>query len=126
MYAIEAKDFRAAAIPALNNAPLEAGGELGIAFLPAIIIGAVSLLGGGTLWVLHEKHTEKEAYYKCIEENAAPTGVMSAEEAKLFCSPGLEPKGFEFGLNAPTFLLVGGIGFGLWFVTQLMIAAARK
>lgn len=126
MFTVEANKFRQAAIPALNSAPLQTDGQLGFAFIPAILIGAVSLLGGGTLWVLHEKHTEKELYFECIEENTAPTGAMSPEEAKIYCSPGLKPKGFRFGLNVPTFLLVGGIGFGLWFTTQLMIAAARK
>lgn len=126
MFTVEANNFRSAAIPALNSAPIETGGQLGFAILPAIIIGATTLLGGGSLWILHEKHTEKEQYFKCIEENTAPAGIMSPEEAKIFCSPGLKPKGFRLGLNTATFLLVGGIGFGLWFTTQLMIAAARR
>lgn len=58
MFTVEANDFRKAAIPALNSAPLQSDGQLGFAFIPAIVIGAVSLLGGGTLWVMHEKHTE--------------------------------------------------------------------
>jgi len=126
MYTVESNGFRQAAIPALNSAPIETDGQLGIAFIPLILIGATTLLGGGTLWVLHEKHTEKELYFECIEENTAPKGAMSPQEAKIYCSPGLKPKGFSFGLNVPTLLLVGGIGFGLWFTTQLMMAAVRK
>lgn len=125
MFTLEAKEFRTAAYPALNSAPIETEGQLGL--WPLILVGAATtILGGGTLWAFHEKHTEKEMYFKCIEDNTAPKGIMSPEEAKIYCSPGLKPKGFSFGLNAPTFLLVGGIGFGLWFITQLTMAAVRK
>lgn len=125
MFILQGKDFRKAAIPALNNTLIDTEGQLGL--WPLILVGAATtILGGGTLWVFHEKHTEKEMYFKCIEDNTAPKGIMSPEEAKIYCSPGLKPKGFSFGLNAPTLLLVGGIGFGLWFITQLTMAAVRK
>lgn len=101
-------------------------GELGLPILPIIIGGGAFLLGGGTLWHLHERHTEKTDYQKCLEKYTSEPHNMAPEEAALVCKGDVKPKGFKFGLNAPTFVLVAGSVFGLWFMTQLMISAARK
>lgn len=121
---------RSAPLPVAAHAVLgqePADGQLGLfPIIPVLIGGGAFLLGGGTLWHLHERHTEKEAYQKCVEKYTSPPHNMSPSEAALVCTGEVKPKGFKFGLNAPTFVLVAGSLFGLWFVTQLMIAAAKK
>jgi len=113
----------------LSQRPSEAfSGDLGNPFplIPLLIGGGALVLGGGTLWHLHERHTEKEAYQDCLDKYTKDPYNMSPQEAALACTGEVKPKGFRFGLNAPTFILVAGSAFGLWFMTQLMIAAARK
>ena len=102
-------------------------GELGVfPLIPVLIGGGALLLGGGTLWAFHERHTEKEAYQECVDKYTSPPYNMPPAEAALVCKGEVKPKGFQFGLNAPTFILIAGSLFGLWFITQLMISAARK
>lgn len=101
-------------------------GQLEGVFIP-ILIGAGSLiLGGGGLWHLHERHTEKEAYQDCLDKYTSPPFNSSPQEAALVCAGAVQPKGFKFGLNAPTFILVAGSVFGLWFLSQLLLDAARR
>lgn len=101
------------------------GGELGIPLIPILIGGGAFILGGGTLWHLHERHTEKGAYLDCVEKYTSEPYNMSPDEAALVCTGEVKPKGFKFGFNAPTFILIAGSAFGLWFMTQLMIQAAK-
>lgn len=107
----------------------EGSGEFGaFPLIPVLIGGAGFILGGGTLWHLHERHTEKSDYQRCLEKYTDPSGPhrMPPEEAARVCAGKVEAKGFRFGLNAPTFLIVAGSAFGLWFMTRLMIEAAKK
>lgn len=97
----------------------------GFALLPVLIAGSSLILGGGTLWHLHERHTEKTEYQECLEKYTAAPFNMSPEEAALVCTGEVKPKGFQFGLNAPTFLLVAGSVFGLWYMSQLFLQAAK-
>jgi hypothetical protein len=99
-------------------------GEFGFAFLPFLAIGAATFLGGGTLWAFHEKREERSDYLKCIETYTAAPYSMAPEEAGMMCR-GEVDKGFDFGLNAKTFILIAGSVFGLWFVTQLMMTAVK-
>lgn len=120
--------FDKAARGVLAQSPPEGfSGDLGnpIPLIPIIIGGGAFILGGGTLWHLHERHTEKEAYQSCLDKFTTSPYNMPAEEAARACKGEVKPKGFQFGLNAPTFLLIGGSAFGLWFMTQLMIKAAK-
>jgi len=95
-------------------------------FIPALIGAGSLILGGGTLWHFHERHTEKTDYQECLEKYTAAPFSMDPEKAALVCAGEVKAEGFKFGLNAPTFVLVAGSVFGLWFMTQLMISAARK
>ncbi len=104
---------------------LQGNGELGFPLIPVLIGAGATILGGGTLWHLHERHQEAEAYQDCLRKFTSEPYNMSPQEAGLVCS-GQVKKGFQFGLNAPTFVLIGGSIFGLWFITQLMIATAKK
>lgn len=97
----------------------------GLPFLPILAAGSALILGGGTLWHLHERHTEKTEYQECLEKYTNPPFNMSPEEAALVCKGVVKPKGFEFGLNAPTFILVAGSVFGLWFMSQLALEAVK-
>jgi hypothetical protein len=116
----------------LRQTPSEGfSGELGGGFgvlplIPILVGGGALILGGGTLWHLHERHTEKEAYQDCLSKFTRDPYNMPPAEAALACTGEVKPKGFKFGLNAPTFIVVAGGAFGLWFMTQLMIAAAKK
>lgn len=101
----------------------QSDGEFG--WILPVIIGASTLLGAGTLWQFHEKREEQSAYLECIETYTAPPYNMAPEEAGMMCR-GEEVKGFKFGLNAQTFLLIAGSVFGMWFVTQLLLSAAKK
>lgn len=105
--------------------PDDGGGELSGWFIP-IIIGASSLIGGGTLWVMHEKHTEKELYYACVEK-AIRERSMPPMEAKLLCSPGLEPRKplVDLALSKGTIAGVGALIVGLWYVTKLLSTAMK-
>ncbi len=100
-------------------------GEFGFAFLPFVAIGAATLLGGGTLWAFHEKRQERTDYIDCIERYTAAPYSMAPEEAAMMCG-GEVQKGFKFGMNAQSFLLIAASVFGMWFVTQLMITAAKS
>jgi len=105
--------------------PDDGGGELSGWFIP-IIIGASSLIGGGTLWVMHEKHTEVEMYYECLEK-AVTQMSMSPEEAKYHCSPKLEPRKplLDLALSKGTIAGVGVLVVGLWYVTKLLSTAMK-
>lgn len=94
-------------------------------FIP-IIIGASSLIGGGTLWVMHEKHTEKEMYYACVEKAIREMNMPPAE-AKLLCSPELEPRKplVDLALSKGTIAGVGALIVGLWYVTRLLSTAMK-
>ena len=97
---------------------------------PLILMGAGSLiLGGGGLWIMHEQHTEKDMYYQCMEKAIAEYS-MSPAEAKILCSPGLEPKktlfDLDLGLNAATIVIAVGSVFGLWYVTKLLATAMKS
>ena len=108
------------AAPLLSQTP----GEFGFALTTALIIGAGTLLGGGTLWQFHEKRKERSDYIGCIEQYTAAPYNMPPQEAAMMCG-GEVPKGFKFGLNAGSFILIAASVFGMWFVTQLMITAAN-
>lgn len=115
----------------LSRTPSEGFSGVGPGFgvlplIPILVGGGALILGGGTLWHLHERHTETEAYQDCLDKFTKDPYNMPPSEAALACTGEVKPKGFKFGFNAPTFLLVAGGTFGLWFMTQLMIAAARK
>jgi len=103
----------------------QGNGEFGFALTTALVIGAATLLGGGTLWQFHEKREEQSEYLKCIETYTAPPYNMPPEEAGMMCR-GEEVKGFKFGMNAQTLILIVGSVFGMWFVTQLLLSAAKK
>ena len=109
------------AAPLLSQTP----GEFGFAITTALIIGAGTLLGGGTLWQFHEKRKERSDYLECIETYTAAPYSMAPEEAAMMCG-GEVQKGFKFGMNAQSFLLIAASVFGMWFVTQLMITAAKS
>lgn len=101
-------------------------GEFGWVFplVPAIYAGVAALLGAGTLWQFHEKREERSDYLECIETYTAAPYNMAPEEAGMMCR-GEAVKGFKFGLNAKTLILVVASVFGMWFVTQLMLTAAK-
>lgn len=97
-------------------------GDLGWIWIPFAAAGM--LLGGGGLWHLHEKQTEKSDRLKCIEKYTDPKGSwkLTPEKAADICSPLYEPKkGFELGLNLPTVVIVAGSVFGLWFLASMLI-----
>jgi len=102
-------------------------GELGIPLLIPIIAGGALILGGGTLWQFHEKREEKSDYLKCVQTYSNAPYNMSPQEAALVCGGDVEGGGgFKFGLNAQSFILIAASVFGMWFVTQLMITAAKS
>lgn len=103
----------------------QGNGQLGFPILTSLIIGGATLLGGGTLWQLHEKREERSDYLKCIETYTNAPYSMPPQEAAMVCSGDVET-GFKFGLNAQTFILVAASVFGMWFVTQLLITAAKS
>ena len=112
--------------PTAGSAPIVTdAGEFGFALTTALIIGAGTLLGGGTLWQFHEKRKERSDYLGCIEKYTATPYSMAPEEAAMMCG-GEVPRGFKFGLNAGSFILIAASVFGMWFVTQLMITAAKS
>jgi len=119
----DALTLRQQAAPVLSQAPGD--GELGIALVTALIIGAGTLIGGGTIWQFHEKREEKSDYLECVEKYTSDPYNMPPSEAAMVCS-GEAPKGFKWGVNAQTFALVAASVFGLWLVKDLLITAARK
>jgi len=101
----------------------QSDGEFGW-ILPAIL-GVSSVLGVGTIWQFNKKREERSDYLKCIETYTAPPYSMAPEEAGMMCR-GEEVRGFKFGMNAQTFILIAASVFGMWFVTQLLLSAAKK
>jgi len=110
--------------PVLSRTPSE-DGEFGFAITTALLLGGGFLLGGGTIWQLNEKRKERSDYLKCVETYTAAPYNMPPSEAAMVCS-GQEVKGFKFGMNAQSFILIAASVFGMWFVTQLMISAAKS
>lgn len=109
----------------LNQAP--ANGDLGfIGIGTAIVLGAGALvgtlLGGGYLWTKHEEHELEEEYYKWLEIYQNPPYNMLPEDAVRAARGELKPEGFDFGLNAPTLILVAGSLFALYVGSQLVIS----
>ena len=100
-------------------------GELGIAWIP-IAIGSSLLLGGGTLWEFRQRRGAVQDYRECVEKFSSAPYNEPAEIAAQICSGEVSPKGFKWGLNAGTIILVAGSIFGMWFATQLMISAAKS
>lgn len=106
-------------------APVLSDGEFGILPLVPLLYGGVAaLLGAGTLWQFNKKREERSDYLECIEKFTAPPYNMPPEEAGSVCR-GEKVKGFDFGLNTKTFILIAGSVFGMWFVTQLLLSAAK-
>jgi len=117
-----------AAGPILSQFPSDGApgnGELGFPMLAALLVGGATLLGGGTLWQLHEKREERSDYLKCIQTYTSAPYNMPPQEAAMVCGGEVEG-GFKFGLNAQSFILIAASVFGMWFVTQLMITAAKS
>ena len=111
--------------PIFSGAPSD--GDLGWIWIPFAAAGM--LLGGGSLWHLHERQTEKSDRLKCIEKYTDPKGAwrLTPQKAADICSPLYEPKkAFQLGLNLPTLVLVGGSVFALWFFGNLFIHSATK
>jgi len=108
------------AAPVLAQTP----GEFGFALTTALLIGAGTLLGGGTIWQFNKKREERSDYLNCIETYTVSPYNMPPQEAAMMCG-GQVDRGFDFGLNAKTFILIAGSLFGLWFVTQLMMTAVK-
>ena len=101
-------------------------GEFGwLPVVPLIYGGVAALLGAGTLWQYNRKRDERSDYLACIETYTAAPYNMAPEEAGLMCR-GEKVKGFDFGLNAKTFILVAASVFGMWFVTQFLLTAAKS
>lgn len=118
---------RAAGNAVLQQNGFSGNGELGvIPFIPILIAGSGLILGGGSLWVLHEKHTEKEAYQECLNKMTVEPYNMPPMEAAQVCKGEPEEGGFKFGLNVGTLVLTAGSVFGLWYLTRVMLAAGSK
>ena len=103
----------------------EGNGELGIALVTALLIGAGTLIGGGTIWQFHEKREERSDYLECVEKYTSEPYNMPPSEAAMVCS-GETPKGFNWGLNPQTFVLIAASVFGMWLLKDILITAARK
>lgn len=99
---------------------VEGNGELGIPILPIVIGAGTLLLGGGTLWTFHEKHTEKDRYFECLEEMTNPPFDMDPAEAGMVCSGQVQKGGFKLGLNTPTLILAGSSAFALWLTVRML------
>ncbi len=108
--------------PVLSQAP--GNGDLGFALTTALLIGSGLLLGGGTIWQFHEKREERSDYLECVEKYTSAPYNMPPSEAAMVCS-GEAPKGFKWGLNTQTVLILAASVFGLWFLKDLMITAAK-
>lgn len=105
--------------------PSDGNGEFGIALSTALIIGASTLLGGGTIWQFNKKREERSDYIDCLETYTTPPYSMAPQEAAIMCG-GDVPGRFKFGLNAQTFILVAASVFGMWFVTQVLMTAVKS
>lgn len=119
--------LRQTAGPILSQLPSDGApgnGELGWVFLPYLAVGAASLLGAGTLWQFKRKRDERSDYLECLQTYTSPPYSMPPQEAAMVCG-GEAQGGFNFGLNAPTALLVAASVFGMWLVKDLLITAAK-
>jgi len=110
----------------LSQTPSQTNGELGIGVIAALLWGGSLILGGGSLWQLHEKREERSDYLKCVEEYTSAPYNMPPSEAGMVCRGEEVKQGFDFGLNSKTFIVVIASVFGMWFVTNLLITAAKK
>lgn len=108
------------AAPVLAQMP---SGEFG--WILPVIIGASTLLGAGTLWQFNRKRGERSDYIDCIERYTSTPHNMPPQEAAMMCGGDVQ-KSFNFGLNAQTFILIAASVFGMWFVTQLLLTAAKS
>jgi len=120
--------LRQTAGPILSQSPSDGApgsGELGFPILTALILGGVTLLGGGTLWQFQKKRDKRTDYLECLQTYTNPPYSMPPQEAALVCGGDVQAGGFKFGLNAPSFILIAASVFGMWFVTDLLITAAK-
>lgn len=113
------------ASPVLAQTPSEANGEFGFAITTALLLGGGLLLGSGGLWQLNKKREERTDYLGCVEKYTSAPYNMPPSEAAMVCS-GQPVGGFEFGLNAKTAVLMIGSVFGMWFLTQFLLSAAKS
>jgi len=102
-------------------------GDLGfIGIGTAIFLGAggliASLLGGGWLWTKHEELELEEDFNRWREIYQNPPYNMTPDEA-IAAARGIVPsdKGFDFGFNAPTAIVVVGSLFALYVGSQLVV-----
>jgi hypothetical protein len=109
--------------PVLSQAPGD--GELGFALTTALIVGSGLLLGGGTIWQFHEKRQEKSDYLECVEKYTSAPYSMPPSEAAMVCS-GEAPKGFEWGLNSQTVIVLIASVFGMWFLKDMLTSAVKS
>jgi len=107
-------------ILAQSPAGLAGNGELGIPIIPIAIGAGTLLLGGGTLWTFHEKHTEKDRYFECLEEMTNPPFDMDPAEAGMVCSGQVQKGGFKLGLNTPTLILAASSVAALWLTVRML------
>jgi hypothetical protein len=101
-------------------------GDLGLIGIgTAIFLGAggliASLLGGGWLWTKHEELELEEEFNKWRKIYQDPPYNMTAEEAIAAARGELPTEGFNFGLNAPTVILVAGSLFALYVGSQVLV-----
>lgn len=104
-------------------------GDLGAIFTSLVIGGGVliaSLLGGGWLWTKHEElelaEEEGEEFRKWREIYQNPPYNMLPADAIRAARGIVKPSGFDFGLNAPTVILVGASVFALYVGSQVVIS----
>lgn len=99
-------------------------GDLGSVTLIALGIGAgiASLLGGGWLWTKHEELELEEEFNRWREIYQKPPYNMTPEEAILASRGVVPPVGFDFGLNAPTAILVVGGLIAAYVGSKVVIA----
>jgi hypothetical protein len=101
-------------------------GDLGVIGIgTAIFLGAggliASLLGGGWLWTKHEELELEEEFNRWRDIYQNPPYNMTPEEA-IAAARGIMPSdGFDFGLNVPTVILVGGSLFALYVGSQVLV-----
>jgi len=102
-----------------------ADGDLGGIFT-AIGLGAgaliATLFGGGLLWTKHEELELEEEFNRWREIYQNPPYNMTPQEA-IAAARGVVPsqKGFEFGLNVPTAIIIGGGLFALYVGSQVVV-----
>lgn len=103
----------------------DADGDLGfIGTAIGIGVGLIaSLLGGGYLWTRHEENKLDAEYYKWLEIYQSPPYDMLPEDAVRAARGELPAgKGFNFGLNASTVILVAGSLFALYVGSQVVVS----